>query len=116
MAKAQNKPNVPPVTKATPQQAAPVAAPLKATTSANFTPKPQQLFMFGTKSFILMLVGLAVIALGFALMSGGKSPDPHKFNYSEIYSFRRITLAPIVVLLGFVIEGIAIMWVPKEAN
>lgn len=77
-------------------------------------PINDRVFLFGKKNFMLMLVGLAVIAIGFALMSGGKSPDPHVFDYKEIYSFRRITLAPIVVLLGFVIEGIAIMWIPKE--
>ena len=56
-----------------------------------------------------MGIGLLCILIGFALMSGGKSPDPHQFNYNEIYSFRRITLAPIVVLIGFAIEAYAIM-------
>jgi Protein of unknown function (DUF3098) len=73
-------------------------------------------YMFGKKNYLMMVVGMVVIGIGFALMSGGKSADPHVFNADELYSFRRITLAPIVVLLGFVIEGIAIMWIPKEEN
>jgi hypothetical protein len=49
-------------------------------------------------------------------MAGGKSPNPHEFKYEEIYSFRRITLAPIVLLLGFVVEVYAIMKKPKETT
>jgi hypothetical protein len=60
-----------------------------------------------------MLTGLAVIILGFVLMSGGKSADPNVFREDEIYSFRRITLAPFLVILGLVIEGYAIMKKPK---
>ena len=63
-----------------------------------------------------MIAGVVLILIGFMLMSGGKSADPHQFNYDEIYSFRRITLAPIVVLLGFGIEIYAIMKKPKENN
>lgn len=57
-----------------------------------------------------------LILIGFMLMAGGKSPDPHQFNYDEIYSFRRITLAPIVVMLGFAVEVYAIMKKPKAAE
>jgi hypothetical protein len=78
------------------------------------SPVEQPEYIFGKQNMILMFVGVLIICLGFILMSGGKSPDPHKFNYDEIYSFRRITLAPIVVLIGFVIEGVAIMWRPKK--
>jgi hypothetical protein len=74
--------------------------------------KPE--FLFGKENYMLMIGGLALILIGFALMAGGKSPDPHKFNYDEIYSFRRITLAPIVVLIGFVVEVFAIMRKPKD--
>jgi len=56
-----------------------------------------------------MGIGLLCILIGFVLLSGGKSPDPNKFNYDEIYSFRRITLAPIVIMIGFAIEVYAIM-------
>ncbi len=70
-------------------------------------------FLFDKQNYILMGVGLAVIILGYMLMSGGKSTDPNVFNESEIYSFRRITLAPFLVLLGLAIEGYAIMKKPK---
>ena len=49
-------------------------------------------------------------------MAGGRSEDPHVFDYKEIYSFRRITLAPVLVMLGFIVEIAAIMWMPKEAQ
>lgn len=60
--------------------------------------KPE--FLFGKVNYKILLVGLAVIALGFILMSGGGSDDPNVFN-EEIFNFRRIRLAPAVVLAGF---------------
>ena len=63
-----------------------------------------------------MIGGVALIFIGFLLMSGGKSANPHEFHYEEIYSFRRITVAPIVILLGFFIEVYAIMKKPKETT
>ena len=77
-------------------------------------PQIEQTFLFDNENYMWMIGGIILILLGLALMSGGKSPDPHKFNYEEIYSFRRITLAPIVMLLGFFIEAYAIMKKPKE--
>lgn len=71
--------------------------------------KKQPDFLFDKSNYKWMLVGVAVILLGLVLMAGGKSPDPHKFNYDEIYSFRRITLAPILILLGLGIEVYAII-------
>ncbi|MBX2846398.1 MAG: DUF3098 domain-containing protein [Saprospiraceae bacterium] len=65
-------------------------------------------FLFGKKNYLLMLLGLALILIGFALMSGGGSEDPNVFNPDEVYSFRRITLAPILILLGFAVEFFAI--------
>lgn len=64
--------------------------------------------MFDKNNYLLMIVGVAFILIGFALMSGGASEDPNVFNAEEVYSFRRITLAPIFVILGFVIEIYAI--------
>lgn len=64
-------------------------------------------------NYKLMLIGLLVIIIGFILMSGGGSDDPNVFN-KEIFSFRRITLAPIVVLAGFIFEIYAIMVRPKN--
>jgi hypothetical protein len=61
------------------------------------------------KNYILMLVGAAIIVIGFILMSGGGDHTATEFDES-IYSHRRITLAPIVVIVGFVFEIFAIMW------
>lgn len=69
----------------------------------------KQDFLFDKSNYKWMLIGVAFILLGLVLMAGGKSPDPHKFNYEEIYSFRRITLAPIMILLGLAIEVYAII-------
>ena len=60
------------------------------------------------KNYILLLVGAAIIILGFILMSGGEPATPENFDYS-IFSFRRITLAPIVVVIGFAFEVYAIL-------
>ncbi len=62
----------------------------------------------GEKNYKLLAVGLGIIVVGFILMAGGGSDDPAVFN-ADVYSFRRITLAPIVVLAGFVFEIYAIM-------
>jgi len=70
-------------------------------------------FAFGKENYRLMLIGLAFIAVGFLLMVGGGSTDPGKFN-PEIFDFRRITLAPILILAGYVIEVFAIMKKPKD--
>jgi len=65
-------------------------------------------FLFGKKNYNIMLVGIAIISLGFILMAGGGSDDPAVFN-DEIYNFRRIRLAPTLVLIGLAIEIYAIM-------
>jgi len=70
-------------------------------------------FAFGKENYRLMLIGLAFILVGFLLMIGGGSEDPSKFN-PEIFSFRRITLAPILILAGYIIEIFAIMKRPKD--
>ena len=69
--------------------------------------------MFDKGNFMWMLLGLAVMAIGFILMAGGKSDDPNVFNKDEVYGFRRITLAPIIILAGLVIEIVAIFRRPK---
>jgi hypothetical protein len=73
--------------------------------------KPE--FLFNKINYKILLIGLAVIALGFILMSGGGSEDPNVFN-EEIFSFRRIRLAPAVVLLGFGIAIYSILKNPKK--
>ena len=65
-------------------------------------------FLFGKRNYMIMLIGIVFIALGFILMAGGGSDDPAVFN-EEIYNFRRIRLAPTLVLLGLAIEIYAIM-------
>lgn len=69
-------------------------------------------FVFGPMNYRLLVIGLVVIVIGFILMAGGRSEDPTVFN-PEVFSVRRITIAPLVVLAGFIIEGFAIMWKPK---
>lgn len=70
-------------------------------------------FLFSKKNYRIMIIGLVVIAVGFILMSGGGSDDPNVFN-EEIYSFRRIRLAPTLVLIGFAIQIYAIMATSKK--
>jgi len=70
-------------------------------------------FALDKRNFILMGIGLLVIIIGFILMAGGKSEDPAVFNES-MFSFTRITLAPLMVFAGFVFEIYAIMKKPKE--
>ena len=65
--------------------------------------------IFGKKNYQIMFIGLAFIIAGFVLMSGGDTLDETSFN-PEIFNFQRITLAPILILTGFVIEVFAIMY------
>ncbi|CAM1356019.1 DUF3098 domain-containing protein [Tenacibaculum halocynthiae] len=73
----------------------------------------KQQFLFGKRNYIIMLIGIAVIALGFILMAGGGSDDPKVFN-PDIYSWRRIRLAPTLVIIGLGIEIYAIFANPKK--
>ena len=66
-------------------------------------------FAFGRENYVLMIIGIVFLIVGYMLMSGGRSTDPNVFNEKEIFSFRRITLAPIVVLIGYAIEVYAII-------
>ena len=70
-------------------------------------------FVFRKKNYVTMIIGLAFITLGFILMSGGGSEDPNIFN-PEIYNFRRIKLAPTLVLIGFGIQVYAILLNPNK--
>lgn len=67
------------------------------------------IYLFTKENYIIMAIGLAVIIVGFALMTGAANDKPNVFPVDEIYSFRRITLAPMMVLIGFVIEVYAIL-------
>lgn len=74
--------------------------------------KSKPKFLFGKKNYLWMVIGLVFIGIGFVLMSGGGSDNPEVFN-EEIYNFRRIRLAPTVVLIGFAIEIYAILLKPE---
>ena len=71
-------------------------------------------FALAKENYILLIIGFIIIVIGFILMIGGKSEDPSVFNEEEIFSFRRITLAPMVVLAGFIFEIWAIMKKPRS--
>jgi hypothetical protein len=64
--------------------------------------------LFGKQNYVWMGIGAAVLVLGFLLMVGGKSQDPNVFDPKEVYGFTRITLAPVIILVGFVIEIYAV--------
>jgi uncharacterized membrane protein len=70
-------------------------------------------FAFGKENYIIIIVGFVLIMAGFVLMAGGGSQDPDVFS-QEIFSTQRITVAPIVVLLGFALEIIGIMYRSKS--
>lgn len=84
----------------------------KATTNQN---KVDNLvtFAFTKQNYRLLIIGIVVMTLGFILMIGGGSDDPAIFS-DKIFSFRRITLAPILILAGYIIEIFAIMRKPKQ--
>lgn len=71
-------------------------------------------FLFDKQNYLLMAAGLVVIIIGYLLMSGGRSADPNVFDADALYSFRRITLAPILIVIGLIIEGYAIMRRPSN--
>lgn len=73
-------------------------------------------FALGKENYKLMIIGFLIVVIGFILMIGGKSEDPNVFNKDELFSFRRITLAPVIVLAGFIFEVWAIMKKPKEKS
>lgn len=72
-------------------------------------------FLFEKRNYMIMVAGIVVIMIGFALMAGGGSDDPNVFN-EEIYNFRRIRLAPTLVLIGLAIEVYAIMANPNKTK
>jgi hypothetical protein len=75
------------------------------------TNKPE--FLFSATNYKILIIGLVVIALGFILMSGGANENPNIFN-EDVYSFRRIRLAPTVVLIGFGITIYSILVKSKK--
>jgi len=77
--------------------------------------KHTRIFIFSKKNYTLLLIGLGLIGLGFLLMIGGGSDDPNVFSDS-LFNFRRITLAPILILSGYIVEIFAIMYRPKKTE
>lgn len=70
--------------------------------------------IFTKENYTWMIIGAIVIALGMILMSGGKSEDPNVFAQDEVYSTTRITIAPILIVVGLLIEVYAIFKQPKK--
>lgn len=75
--------------------------------------KDNKEFIFKRSNYLIMIIGIIFIGIGFLLMSGGGSDDPNIFN-NEIYNFRRIRLAPSLVLIGFGIQVYAILYSSKK--
>lgn len=71
--------------------------------------KKQPGFAFTKENYRILIVGVVIVAIGYMLMVGGGSDNPNEFNADEIFSFRRITLSPIVILTGFVVVLLGIM-------
>ncbi len=72
-------------------------------------------FALGKENYRLLAIGFVIIVIGFLLMIGGGSDDPNVFSH-DIFSFRRITLAPLILLFGFLFEIYAIMKKPKDSE
>lgn len=72
-------------------------------------------FAMTRRNYLILAVGVMLLIVGYTLMSGGGSADPKVFDES-IFSERRITVAPIVVLIGYLVIGISIMYRPKNLN
>ena len=70
--------------------------------------------LFSRENYMWMLIGLVVIAIGMFLMSGGRSSDPTVFDQKEVYSPRRITIAPLLIIIGLGLEVFAIFRRPKR--
>jgi uncharacterized membrane protein len=71
-------------------------------------------FAFGKENYRILIIGVVIVAIGYMLMVGGGSDDPNQFHAEELFSFRRITLSPIVILAGFVVVLYGIMKKSKE--
>jgi len=70
--------------------------------------------LFTKENYLWMVAGIVVIALGMLLMAGGKSTNPAEFNQKEVYSTTRITIAPLLIVIGLGIEIVAIFKKPKS--
>jgi heme/copper-type cytochrome/quinol oxidase subunit 2 len=72
--------------------------------------------LFTKDNYTWMVIGAVIIALGMILMSGGKNQDPGTFDYNVVYSTTRITIAPILIVAGLLVEVFAIFKSPKQSS
>ena len=75
----------------------------------------QKRILFGKKNYFILLLSLIIIAIGFFLMSGGGSNDPNIFN-PEVFNFRRLKLAPTIVIIGFILSVFSILMKNKNSK
>jgi Protein of unknown function (DUF3098) len=110
----KNQPSAAPSTPANARKTAPVA-PRKIAESRSFSAGSREM-IFGRQNFLYMGIGLGLVLLGLGLMTGGAQPDPNNWDPNIPYSFRRITLAPLLMVAGFVVVayGIFIKNKPSE--
>jgi hypothetical protein len=78
--------------------------------------KDKKPFVFDRSNYKFLLIGIGLNVLGFLLMIGGAAPSPEEFNAEELFSHRRITLAPIVIVLGYVVILYSIMKKPNKKD
>lgn len=120
MAQPQNPRRTPEVARPTPRplpNPSPAAArPTPGKRVAAAAQAPVRPFLFDKSNYRLIILGVVLILLGLFLMAGGKSADPHVFRYNEIFSFRRVTLAPVIMMIGFCLQIYAILKKPAAAT
>lgn len=71
-------------------------------------------FAFGKENYRILIIGVIIVVIGYMLMIGGGSDDPNQFNADEIFSTRRVTIAPVTILAGFIIVLLGIMKKSKD--
>lgn len=71
-------------------------------------------FAFGRENYRILIIGVVIVVIGYLLMVGGGADNPNEFHEDQIFSFRRITLSPIVILAGFVVVLFGIMKKSKD--
>lgn len=89
---------------------------MKSNNKTKQTSAPKEEMVFSWNNYKIMLLGVALLIVGFVLMAGGGSSDPNVFDAERLFSWRRIVLAPTVVLAGFGVVGYAIFHKDKEKN
>jgi hypothetical protein len=87
--------------------------PQAADTARKAEDNSQPVFAFGKENYILLIAAVVLVMLGFVLMIGGGSKDPNVFN-EDMFDFRRLTLAPILILVGFGVGIVSIMKKPRD--